>query len=125
MKKSTKAALLSALVFPGAGHIYLKKYTPGAALIGVSCAGLYYLISSAVEQVSQILAQIQSSAVPPDIATITDLVTKSSSSSQGQLMSNISVIITICWIGGIIDAYRLGVKTEKIEAGSGKQSSVN
>ena len=125
MKKSTKAALLSALVIPGAGHIYLKKYFPGAALIGVTCAGLYYLISGAVAQASQILAQIQSSAIPPDIATITDLVTKSSSNSQGQLMSNITVIITLCWIGGIIDAYRLGIKTEKAEPGSGKQGPVN
>jgi K+-transporting ATPase c subunit len=120
MKKSTKAALLSALVFPGAGHIYLKKYLTGSALIGVSFAGLYYLISRAAEEASQLSTQIQSSAAPPDITAITDMVSKWSSSSQGQLLSNITMIITICWIAGIIDSYRLGIKTDKNEAKSGK-----
>jgi hypothetical protein len=32
MNKSTKAALLSTFVFPGAGHLYLKKYIPAAVL---------------------------------------------------------------------------------------------
>ena len=120
MKKSTKAVLLSALVFPGAGHIYLKKYFTGAVLISISCASLYYLISRAAEEISKIVGQIQSSAVTPDVATITDMVSKWSSSSQGQLLSNITVIITICWVAGIIDSYRLGIKTDKNEAKSGK-----
>lgn len=120
MKKSTKAVLLSALAFPGAGHIYLKKYITGAALVGTSCAGLYFLISKAANEASKIAGQIQSGAVSPDIATVTDMVSKWSSGPQGQLLSNITVIITICWIGGIIDSYRLGTKIEKLEAGSGK-----
>ena len=45
MKKSTKAALLSAFVLPGAGHIFLKKYIPGVALVGASLGGIYYLTS--------------------------------------------------------------------------------
>lgn len=116
MKKSTKAALLSALVFPGAGHIYLKRYIPGTVLIGVSCAGIYYLISKAVEQSLQIVDQIQSGALQPDVAAITDLVTQQSSGPQGQLMSIITTIITICWLAGIVDSYRLGRRHDKIDA---------
>jgi len=120
MSKSTTAALLSALVFPGAGHLYLKKYITGAALVGVSCAGLYFLISKVADEASIIAEQIQSGAAPPDMATITDMVSKWSAGSQGQLLSNITVIITLCWIGGIIDAYRLGTKLDKLETGVGK-----
>jgi hypothetical protein len=32
MKKSMKAALLSAFVFPGAGHFFLKKHITGTVL---------------------------------------------------------------------------------------------
>jgi TM2 domain-containing membrane protein YozV len=116
MKKSTKATLISALVFPGAGHIYLKKYIPGVALIGISCAGIYYLLSKAIEQSMQIVDQIQSGAVQPDMAAITDLVSKQSSGTQAEILNIITIIITICWLGGIIDAYRLGRAKDKIES---------
>jgi hypothetical protein len=118
MKKSTKAVLLSALVFPGAGHIYLKKYIPGAALIGISCAGIYYLISKMVEQSMQIIDQIQSGAVQPDIASITDMVSKQSSGPQAEILNIVTIIITLCWLGGMIDSYRLGRANEKIQAAS-------
>jgi TM2 domain-containing membrane protein YozV len=116
MKKSTKATLISALVIPGAGHIYLKKYIPGVALIGISCAGIYYLLSKAIEQSMQIVDQIQSGAVQPDMAAITDLVSKQSSGTQAEILNIITIIITICWLGGIIDAYRLGRAKDKIES---------
>ncbi len=115
MKKSTKATLLSALVFPGAGHIYLKKYLPGVVLIGISCAGIYYLLSKAIEQSMQIVDQIQSGAVQPDMAAISDLVSKQSSGPQAEILNIVTIIITICWLGGMIDAYRLGRAKDKIE----------
>jgi len=36
MSRSTTAVLLSALVLPGAGHLYLKHYPRGLALIAIS-----------------------------------------------------------------------------------------
>ena len=78
MKKSTKAVLLSTLVFPGVGHIFLKKYITGSALASATFAGSYYLISQAVERALQITAKIQSGDAQLDIAAITDLVTKQS-----------------------------------------------
>lgn len=74
MKKSIKAALLSAFVFPDVGHIYLKRYIPGVALVGASLAGSYYLISKAVERALQIVGKIQSGDVQLDVTAITELV---------------------------------------------------
>ena len=42
MKKSTKAALLSALICPGAGHIFLKKYIRAMLLVAATLAGVGY-----------------------------------------------------------------------------------
>lgn len=108
MKKSMKAALLSAFVFPGAGHIYLKKYIPGVVLIGASLVGSYYLISKTVERAFRIVEKIQSGAVQMDVAAITELVSKQSTGYEAQLLNIATVVIIICWLVGIIDSYRVG-----------------
>ena len=119
MKKSTKAALLSALVFPGAGHLYLKKYASGTALLAISCACIYYVISYSLHQAMQIVGQIQNGTTPADVSTITNLVTQQSSGPQAQLMSATSTVIVICWVIGIIDSYRLGHAKDKTESEPG------
>jgi hypothetical protein len=108
MQKSTKAVLLSAFVFPGAGHLLLKKYTSAALLVSVSFAGLYYLISNAVEKGMQIAAAIESGDVAPDVAAITDLVSKPATGTEAQLIDFATIAVFICWIFGIVDAYRVG-----------------
>ena len=73
-----KAALLSAFVFPGVGHLYLKKYIHGVILIGVSLVGSYYVISKTVERALKIVEKIQSGAVQLDVTAVTELVSKQS-----------------------------------------------
>src|SRR4030043_2013514 len=47
MKVSYKAALLSAFVFPGVGHLYLKRYWRGLVILFFVIPGLGYMIWSA------------------------------------------------------------------------------
>ncbi len=108
MKKSTKAALLSAFVFPGAGHIFLKKYIPGVALVGASLGGIYYLTSKTVEKGLRIAEIIQSGDVQLDVAAITELVSKQPTSTEAQLINIATVILIISWLIGIVDSYRVG-----------------
>ncbi len=119
MKKSMKAALLSAFVFPGVGHMYLKKYISGVILISASFIGIYLMISKTIESALQIVAQIQNGSVEPDIAAIIELVSKLpiETGSGAHLIDIASAIFVICWIIGIIDSYRVGCiqdKTEKV-----------
>ena len=76
MKISTKVALVSAFVFPGVGHIYLKKYMAGVLIADVSFAAIYYLITKAVERALEISEQIQSGDIQLDIDAITELVSQ-------------------------------------------------
>ena len=108
MKKSLKAALLSAFIFPGVGHIYLKRYIPGVVLVGASLVGSYYVISKTVERALKIVVKIQSGDVPLDVTTITELVSKQSTGTEAQLLNITTVVIFICWLIGIIDSYRVG-----------------
>jgi len=115
MKKTTKAVLLSALVFPGAGHLFLKRYLPGLALAGVSLAGVGYTLCRTVEISSQVFAGMQNGAVPPDVAAITAMLA-SQATGPGVLLLNIATVVpAICWFIGIVDVYRLGRRQDRDE----------
>ena len=108
MKRSTKASLLPAFVFPVAGHLYLKKYIPGVALIVASLVSIYYLITKLVESALEIAERIQSGEVQLDATTISELVSKQTTGTESQLINIATIAIIICWIVGIIDSYRVG-----------------
>ena len=107
MKKSTKALLLSALVFPGAGHLYLKKYLSASLLIGTVLIAFYFLITRAVEKAQHIVELIQTGEVQPDIASVTELITQSPTDSEGQLLNMATAALVIAWLVGIFDSYRV------------------
>lgn len=107
MKKSTKAVLLSALVFPGSGHIFLKKYTTGIILITASIAAAYYLVSLAIDKAFEIAEKIQSGDVPLDLGTISNLVSQQSTGTAAQLENVATIALIIFWLVGIVDSYRL------------------
>jgi hypothetical protein len=107
MKKTTKAVLLSALVFPGAGHLFLKKYTTGATLVGAAIISLYYLITKAVENALQIVEEIQSGDIQLNAVAISELISRQSTGTDTLLLDIATVAIIICWLVGIIDSYRI------------------
>jgi hypothetical protein len=115
MKKSTKAALYSALIFPGVGHFYLKRYIPGLVISGIAIACSYYIVSKAIEQAYKIVDQIQSGAVPPDLVTITEMVTKQSAGSEGDLLNLVTLLLAATWVVGIIAAYLAGQSEKEID----------
>jgi len=109
-----KAALLSALVFPGLGHFLLKKYVPGAALAGTALAGLFFLIAKTLERALQITEKLQSGEIQLDAATITELVSKQAAGSDAQPMNIAVAVLFISWIVGIVDSYRVGRAQDKM-----------
>lgn len=116
MKKSTKAVLLSALVFPGSGHLYLKKYMSGTLLAGTSFAAIYYLLSKSMEQAFEISDKILRGETQLDIQAITEQVAQQSNGADAQLLNITMIAFFICWVVGIIDAYRVGRIRDKSNA---------
>jgi hypothetical protein len=114
MNKRKKAALLSAFVFPGIGHFFLKKYVTGAVLAATALAGLYYLIARAVEKALQLSAGIQSGEVRPDAATITELVSNDATGAEALLLNIATAAVIISWLVGIADSYRIGRARDKV-----------
>ena len=115
MKKSTKAVLLSAVVFPGVGHLYLKQFVIGLLLFGGSVAALYLSVSSAVSKALEIAATIQSEGAPLDIDTIARLVSEQSDGAEGVSLRMTTIALIAFWVIGIFDSYRVGRIVEKVD----------
>ena len=113
MKISLKAALLSALVFPGCGHLILKKYLAAALLAGISIACVYFMLTSSLKIAEDIVAQIQSGQIPLDENHIEAAVMKAEQSAQGVWWADLTAyLLGICWFAGVLDSYRLGRRQE-------------
>jgi hypothetical protein len=108
MSKSLKAALFSALLFPGSGHLYLRKYLVGFLLVVVSVVCLYLLISTAIEVAEVVSAEMLNGEIPLDTQSITEEISKQRANTGSQLADISSYLLLFCWLGGIVDSFRLG-----------------
>jgi uncharacterized membrane protein len=114
VKRSTKAALLSGLVFPGVGHLYLKRWIAGLLLFGVAAFATYYIGSVVMETVSIVVQKIESGAVASDIDAITALVAQQSSGTA-QATNSAEIVWLVCWVIGIVGSYWQGRAQDKLE----------
>jgi len=115
VKKSTKAALLSGLVFPGVGHLVLKSYVRGLALMSLSLIAFSYLVNVAWERATLIVDRMYSGDISLDAGAIAAAAADSSAGASS-LAENFSLLVLVgCWLIGIIDSYRLGAAQDKQE----------
>lgn len=115
MKQSVRGALLSGLVFPGTGQIALKQYKRGTALMLAACICVTYIVKQAVVQATTILERLEHVGTL-DLNTINNTVNQASANSSNLLVNLASILILVCWVYGIIDAYHIG---KQIDSKSG------
>lgn len=116
MKKSLKGALLSALVYPGVGQLWLRCYLRGIALIVLVSACLAFIVRKAGQQAFAILERMESEGSSVDMVALL----KSASRAPDDATSNwISALLLLCWIIGTVDAYLAGKKKDRAEHASG------
>lgn len=111
MKSSIKAALISALVYPGAGHLYLKKYLAAAIIIIVASVALFIILSNAVAAAQLVSDKIMSGEIKADVAAISEAVTQQLA-TDSKSIANATIAIGLAWLFGIIDSFRIGMKKE-------------
>jgi len=117
--------MLSAIVFPGVGHIFLKKYFVGSSFIAIAGVMLtifiQYVFQVSEKVVDTLFIQIEQGQLSPDI---NDALTRVFSLVHQFMAENITEIppsallsispksaldiFAIIWLISIIDAYRLG-----------------
>jgi hypothetical protein len=107
MNRAAKAALLSALLFPGLGQMYLKRYVRGLIPMVLTLAGLgLWVVDATVRALRELdRMQIQGGLIDPK--AVAGLA--AASSASGEWYSPLILpMIVVCWLFSVIDAYRLG-----------------
>ena len=107
MKKTGQAVLLSALVFPGSGHFFLKRYIVGSLLASGALVATYFLVSGMINKALELANKIKSGEIQPDISVITELLSRQSVGGEFQLMNTAVNFLIIVWLVGIADSYRI------------------
>ena len=113
MSQALKMALISAFVFPGSGHILLKQYIRGGLLAGVSIACIWVLLSIILEKAQQISFKIQTGEIPLDLTRIMAEVSQLIDGSNTPQADTATYVLVICWVIGMVDAYRAGRLQDK------------
>lgn len=113
MKKSTKAVLLSGLVFPGLGHLYLKRWITGIVLSGITAFALYYIFSIAVDIAIHVSQMIESGSIQPDVANLTNEILQQLGTVEHQT-DLASLTLLVCWVTGMVGSYWQGRSQDKL-----------
>ncbi len=108
MKPSTKAAFLSALVFPGIGHLFLKRFKTGAAIIIATIGLIGVLMYAAMSVLNKIYSRLEKDILSLDYNQIINIVTQAMEGNIIFIFNTAIWLITLLWIGSIIDSYRIG-----------------
>jgi len=123
MNYALKGAFWSGLVFPGLGHIVLKYYKRGAVIMLTTLAGLSVIVVQAVQKALIILEKIASEGGAMDMNTIFGAASQASTHSDSLIFGFAVLLITLCWVIGGIDAYRIGKKKDIEEDLAGQTSN--
>ncbi|MEN6331626.1 MAG: hypothetical protein ABFD57_06540 [Smithella sp.] len=115
MNPATKAALYNALLFPGWGHIYLKKYKSGIAIIVSILAGMLSISWSIAQVALTILRTKPFNKGTVDINAVFNLSTETIGKMGKGIASPCPILLVLLfmvllWVFSIIDAYQLGKK---------------
>jgi len=113
MSQAMKGTLLSALVFPGAGQLALRSYVRGFTLLAIVTVSLVLIIVGVMVEAEAVLAEVQSRGGVLDLTEITRLSEAAVSSSDHALVGYAGWAILVCWVVGIVDAWRTGRRLDR------------
>jgi len=105
MNRALNAALISALVFPGAGHLYLRRGARASLFLLPTLVAVVVFLNDAMAQAGAIAAQIMAGTVSADPLAIAARLEQ----NGGSVLASVAVtVMVVCWIGATVDAYMLG-----------------
>ena len=122
MKNSLKAALLSALVLPGAGQIMLKRYLSGSIFALISVVALSVVVLKIIKFSSVIVTKINSGALDQSSNGLIGILSNSMVETNTGVMNTAFLIYLGVWIISILDAYRIGDLVDKKQVGQSQDS---
>ncbi|WP_332877030.1 hypothetical protein [Massilia sp. S19_KUP03_FR1] len=106
MSRSTNALLLSLLVFPGAGHVFLKRRGRALAFIVPTVGAALYIVRTVIGPATEMANRLVSEGAIPDPLAIAAQLERAGTTS-GVVELAVYVMLA-CWVGAALDAWLLG-----------------
>ncbi len=115
MNNAIKGALLSGLIFPGLGQVFLKHHKRGVVIMVATLVSIIAIAVKAAQHALAILERIESEGGVIDMGTVSSAAAQVSAGSGGLTFNLLFLLIMVCWALGIIDAYQIGRKKDKLQ----------
>ena len=112
MNNALRGALLSGLIFPGLGQVALKHYKRGAVVMLTVIVSLAVVVMKAVQLALTILEKTEMEGGIISMSTILNATSQASANSGSLIYNLLFLLISVCWIIGTVDAYRIGRKKD-------------
>ncbi|TWX71777.1 hypothetical protein ESZ36_00645 [Colwellia demingiae] len=106
MKQTTKVILLSLLVFPGIGHLVLKKYAIAIGFIASFAYLLLGLVKDIHDKTQQVIESMIRGEIPMQVSAIRQALIDHGALDNPNL-TTIGYILLIIWVLAAFDAYRI------------------
>ncbi|AZG74905.1 hypothetical protein [Shewanella livingstonensis] len=113
MKKSIYAALLSGIICPGSGQLWLGKKRLGWGFICVSLVCVLVIMNQIISQAQVIAEQILAGDIGNDLASIYAAVSDVALNTASSSMSTLTWVFLTNWGLSIISAFWLGAQQDK------------
>ena len=110
MNQSTKAALLSGLIFPGVGQISVGYIKRGWFIIAAVCVYLYLIITEIIHNMYSAIEKMQEKDAVMDAEAISKMTSDIMSFSANTYLNVVLVLLIVTWVVSVVDAYLLGKK---------------
>ena len=112
MKNAMKGVLLSGLVLPGLGQVGLKSYKRGIALMLAVFAAFFVIVTKTVQHALEILEKVASEGGSVDMESVSNAANQATTAADSLVFNLAFGVIAICWVAGVVDAYRTGKKKD-------------
>ena len=115
MRRSVKAALLSGLVFPGTGQVYLGLRRRGWAFI---VSVILIFAGVVIRMTVQAYREIAAAAAKGAAIDVADLQKAVAASSDAATTAGLALLVLL-WLAAILDAWVAGERLQGAGAGQG------
>ncbi|AOW77017.1 hypothetical protein A3Q34_09205 [Colwellia sp. PAMC 20917] len=112
MKTSTKAALLSALVYPGIGQLICHAYRRATLFILSFSVTAYLYIEEVIRQYQPLINKVKSGDVALNSQALIAEMARNPIIVDPILVSTLTYMLLTCWVLAIVDAYSMGIKKD-------------
>ena len=120
MNRPVVAALISGLVFPGAGQLWLRRAARACVFLVPAALALSYLSSNVFHLALRLAEEIESGRLALDPGAIAERIAQQGDAGSAWL-SVASGVLIVCWIASTVDAYLIARAPRPDHSGPGAQ----